>query len=270
MNFSLPMPPLANLLREAALAEADGALQRMRKTRPAESDIHETRKACKKLRAWLVLLREPLGDHADRIEDLLREVARGLTATRESAVRRQTLQALADDHADGIEIIRLAQALFQLEAAPDAGIDARAVAGLAAARDAIADLKLGALDPGALERGLAASYRRVRKAMRRAAGGGAEAMHEWRKKLRRHTDQSRLLSPLWPSLWDKRAKALDKLNDALGDHHDLADLDAALSRIDLTAEQAGALRGIIADEQHRLAGKARQLGDRLFRQHALF
>jgi CHAD domain-containing protein len=266
MSLILPMLPLAQLLRQAAISELDAAAGTLNSPRPSEHDVHALRRSCKRLRAWLVLLREPIGEKTARaIEQQLRTLAAGLGAARAAVVLEQMLLSLADDDASVGAAVHLAQRQLDLHSRDAATIDQDSRRLLSMATIAIAELPLRDIDATMLERGLIAGYRRAHHAMHDAVSGEAKAMHEWRRKLRRHTDHSRLLSPLWPALWQQRRKLLKRLNDQLGEHHDLQDLDAALAMLELKSEHADALHRLIEKRQHDLASRCAALGDELFR-----
>ena len=49
----------------------------------------------------------------------------------------------------------------------------------------------------------------------------AEAMHEWRKRVKYHSYHLRLLEPVWPAMLKAQVGAAKRLEELLGDHHDL-------------------------------------------------
>lgn len=265
MSLILPMPPLAQLLRQSAMSELDAAAAALSSDTPSHGQVHVLRRCCKRLRAWLVLLRAPVGTTtAKTIEQQLRRLAAGLGAARESVVQTQTLQQLAGHDASASAAVHLAQRQLERRRPLSWTIDEASRQLLTMATIAIAELPLDDIDASTLQRGVIEGYRRACHAMRDARSGDADAMHEWRKKLRRHTDHSRLLCPLWPALWQPRRKPLKRLNDQLGEHHDLQDLAAALKMLDLKSEHAQALHRLIELRQRELADRAAALGDELF------
>ncbi|MDP9140990.1 MAG: CHAD domain-containing protein [Pseudomonadota bacterium] len=263
--------PIAELIHSAAKSQAADALARLSRSRPTVVDVHETRKACKRLRALIVLLRGPLGrQRADEVETWVRLAANNLGALREAAVRRKTLDALTirhPSHSKALEAVGVR--IFSLtddQAANDSITASRRY--LKAASEKISALSLPPLDPGRLERGLAASYKRARKAFRAMDENDSESVHEWRKKLKRHTDQCVLLEPFWPALGGKRIHQLNKSNNALGDHHDLADLCCEIDRIEVAMPEIGTVCRLARREQAALLGKARRLGRSALRKPA--
>ncbi len=258
--------PLAVLLQSFAQQQTEGAVRLMSSKRPGNDAVHQIRKTCKRVRALIVLLREPLGrGHADELENLFRLGGRTLGTLRESAVRLQTLDGLEARHPAQTEALRGVRHLLALRSdnstAPETVTTSRSY--LKAAQEAIASLALPPLDPAMLERALTASYRRTRHALHGVDDANAESVHAWRKKLRRHTDQCKLLAPLWPALTGKRRRTLQKVNDALGDHHDLDDLRNQIARSKADLKGRDAVLQLLTDEQAALIGKARRHANRL-------
>jgi len=212
-------------VRAVALAQLDYA--RLELERGDADGIHEARKACKKLRALLRLIRPFLG-RAYRAENLrLRDVGRSLSAGRDATVIVETAQRL---YADATGPLRAVPAA--LGAAPQGGVsieEARRL--LATERHRIAEWRLANLSAGGLLVGLLAGYRtaraRYRDTRRRATPA---ALHEWRKQAKYHGYQCALIAPLWPGAAGARIRRLKQLSDALGWHHDLVVLAGALRR----------------------------------------
>ncbi|AXQ30260.1 CHAD domain-containing protein [Solimonas sp. K1W22B-7] len=251
-------------LRGAALSELDRALAALR--RGDARGVHETRKSCKRLRAWSRLLRDlplPRGHRARHINGLLRDAGRALAAPREAAVALDTF--------DGLERPGTlpAPAWRQLGGALHSQAEAQrqlAAAALAAAekalgevRDLIAALPATALGPADLRRGQRKSYKRARKAFRRTATGDAEAMHEWRKRAKRLEAIQELLAPLLnPELVPRR---LAELTDLLGQHHDLHELPL---RPELGPEQRELLEHATESPRKALERRLERRGRALF------
>jgi hypothetical protein len=105
------------------------------------------------------------------------------------------------------------------------------------------------------------SYRRTRKAMADVLEDPKPALfHEWRKRVKTHWSQARLLD-------DDSAKKLHNLSTILGDHHDLAVIDQLLR---LSPEAYGnpilVLRflTLVAERMRDLETRAAVLGHDLF------
>ncbi|MDT0498143.1 CHAD domain-containing protein [Algiphilus sp. W345] len=263
MSFELSLPiPLSLLLRDAALGEVESARSALKRGRP--KDIHSARKHCKKLRALLQLLQPVLRRRTRRsLDHAVRDAARAVAVRREARVMSETLETLAQRHemyADALLALREPVRKQVRRHAEPQGTRI-ALDRLDTVREAIEILDLETADAAALERGLRRSYRKARKRARVAAENPqAERLHEWRKRSKAHAYACDLLVPLWPVLED-RSHRLSMLNDALGEHHDLADLLRALDALDSIDP---ALRVVIEAEQQGCAHAALAFGDALF------
>ena len=260
----LPLPPAA-ALQAAALRELDSAVVSLR--RADARGVHETRKSCKRLRAYSRLLRDlPLDvdERAREINALLRSAAQGLAQPREAAVAVETFVALerpasiavADWRKLGQELRRQSQALRQ----PSAEAVAAAGDALLKARELLATLTAGRLKRGDLRKGLRKAYKRAAKTFRRADAGDADALHEWRKRAKRLEAIQRMLEPLLdePVVPPNR---LEPLADLLGEHHDLHVLP---QRPGLSAQQREWLVLATLGPATALERRVRQRGRGLF------
>ncbi len=200
----LPGEPTATGLRRVVLGQLELAIELLEgyPAEPSGRTVHETRKALKRLRALLRLLRDELGGKRFRHENaVLRGCARRLAGPRDAEAMVDTLDALARRHpklADrpsirgGVRELR-AQLLAEREAAT-AGRDPggselsqhRAiVADLRALHTRVLDWELHE-DPGDQARlpapGLERIYREGRRGLRRARRRrDIDTMHAWRK-----------------------------------------------------------------------------------------
>jgi len=159
--------------------------------------VHEFRKNCKKLRAICRLV----GDEPERRR--IRDIARTFAGARDATVLLATFEEVAapDEEPE-------LRALLREQAAHPAGIPE------------IPALEIGWDLSGFGERELLAAcrraYRRARRAGKRAAAEPTpERVHEWRKRVKDHWYQMRLLG-------DPRRAELDELADLLGRANDLA------------------------------------------------
>lgn len=204
--------------------------------------IHESRKSCKRLRALFRLVRPSISDRRYRTLNAgVRDAARELSASRDA----QALVAMFDDlvtaHGGDPEdpTGRFASVRAGLESrGPDGDWDepngpprplVRARERLELARDVVATTRLAGEGFAAVQGGLAATYKRGRKAM---AGlrqeGTAEQSHEWRKAVKYTWHHLQLLEGTAPSVLAPAAQRFHQLSDALGDAHNLAVLRQTL------------------------------------------
>ncbi|CAN0515546.1 unnamed protein product, partial [Phaeothamnion confervicola] len=74
----------------------------------------------------------------------------------------------------------------------------------------------------AIEPGLARSYKAARRAMAAASKDTtADAIHDWRKRVKDHWYHAHLLTPVWPKQMKTSRIAARDLSELLGEHHDL-------------------------------------------------
>jgi len=212
-----------------------------------------------------------------RIENTwFRETARGLSAMRDAQVTLGTFDALLHHFRRQIGARRFAplrQPFLRQrqEVAEDhAGLSkhlAQARARLCEAGKRVTSWKLDADGFAAIQPGLLKSYARGRRALRRAyQSSSAPEFHEWRKAVKYHRYQLRLLRNLWPSImraWRREAVALSEL---LGNDHDLV-----IFRTRLTEDAAfrgkpetGELLSLVDQRCEELRAQARPLGERIY------
>lgn len=252
-------------LDEAIAAIVDEDLDRARR-------VHEVRKRCKKLRGLLRLVRTADENACALANEWLRDTARGLSAVRDADVLATTLDRVfedgTEDDRESVASIRDLLVARRRSALADAG---GAEARLAAARTRLEALRERVAtwafdDPGAFAEGLARTYRRARRAMRRAADDPSpERFHEWRKRVKYHSYHLRLLAGPWPEVIGARRREVERLGELLGEEHDAAVLAAHVTEErlgdpwarDLVSARAASLG-------ERLRAAARQLGERLF------
>ncbi len=229
----------------------------------AEEAVHEARKDLKKLRALLRLTRGELGDATFRRENTcFRDAGRELAGVRDNDVMLDTLSSL-DLPAGTEEELRK-----QIQAhRADAGDGRRtAAAGVVAmlreARGRVDEWPLERDSFDALRDGLERTYRRGRRDFRAArADPSAEALHEWRKRVKELWHHHTLLRALWPPVMEALGDEAHQLANRLGDDHDLAMLAAWAS------EHADAEPGffeVVEERRSALQGEAMALGERLY------
>jgi CHAD domain-containing protein len=200
--------------------------------------IHQVRKRCKKLRGLIRIVGPGFGKQYGIENDHLRDTAKLLSALRDAKILLQTfnnLLAQAGVGSDRFEAIGQHLRTNTEEISTDHN-DVRSR--LQTVRERLSDTKRRISDWSireggfaALRRGLKETYGEAKKAMQNALDDPAtEALHQWRKHVKYHGYQCRLLTPLWPPLMDSRSKEAGQLGDWLGDDHDLAVLSEHLDR----------------------------------------
>jgi CHAD domain-containing protein len=243
-------------MRRIALAQLDLAIELVRgeKDVPYEEAVHDTRKALKRLRALVRLLREELGEQAFARENAaLRDIAGRLAGARDAEVMVSTLDRLLDDHGEhgaarrrgggklrgrrSVVKLRRRGPVVKLRAQLAAERDRAAQRGLR--EEATRDAMLGELYavrgrvaawplPGNAnlrpqERGLRRLYRQGRRRYGRALRAkprDTRALHQWRKRVKDLRYAAQVLG------LEELSKRADDLQEQLGEEHDLALLAA--------------------------------------------
>jgi CHAD domain-containing protein len=296
----LPGEPLGEGLQRMALGQLDLAIELLTGERqgerhghghghgnaPEERAIHETRKALKRLRALLRLLREQLGERRFACEyELLRDAAQRLAGARDAEVMVDTLDALLERQ-PGKPAHRRAMVELRKLLVAEREAAARRTLGDGAARAEVSRELMGLREraqrwslperPGiaVVESDLQRVYRAGRRHHRRAGRSmigdrgksGARALHEWRKRVKdlRYAAEILNLRPL--------AHRADTLGELLGEEHDLALLAALLPppgrgpfKGKRGKQSRKALLKRIARRRRRLRKRALHQGERLYR-----
>lgn len=228
--------------------------------------VHDVRKQIKKLRGLIRLIRPGFAGYAEENAEL-RAAAHALAHLRDSDVLRETLARLDPR----------GTAFPAAAAALDAHGETAREAGLVAARRAVAQSLLDAIAlrvPGweirgkgfdTPRRGLEATFAAARAGLRTVRRTPTdEALHDWRKRVKDHLYQIRLITPVWPELMAAREVVADELGEILGRHHDLSVLRSHVGGLALPAEELAALDAAAEAAQAGLLARALPLGARLF------
>lgn len=246
-------------------AHVDRALTELQ--RPGRSAgpqaVHQARRAIKRARATLRLVRPALGarDFQGR-NDSLRRAARCLSEARDRTVLVKTLARLAA--AARVDLSDVEDALVgpggsALDRLPGEEL-ARAIQLLGAARRDLP--RSGRFSTPDMARAAARTYRKARKAFRACAGSGAsgDVFHRLRRYAKYHAIHVHMLRDVWPGMFKAWAARLDELADLLGEEHDLTVLCERVEQASpaLPAPTVDALRSLARNAQADL--RARALG----------
>lgn len=251
--------------------------------------IHEARKAMKRLRAVLRMVRPEIGDQIYRYENrILRDAARMISPVRDAAVMVDSVGSLAarfegslpvdvfDDLSERLD--RRALAIRRRVLDEGAAADS-VVATLRSARTRFAGWPVDRSAEGvygsaigdrfeAVGVGVGQTYRRGRDEMHTAfETPAAHTFHRWRKRVKYLRHQLEILHPLWPEVVGGTAMSLDRLGDVLGEEHDLAELLSLLSVQPGLCPDPVERSLLAALAQHRrveLQTAARVLGTRIY------
>jgi CHAD domain-containing protein len=238
--------------------------------------VHNARKCFKKIRSTLRLVRGELGKQVYRRENgWFRDAGRRLSAVRDAEAMIETYDQLTERYPDISEfpsLRALRESLVQRReriATDEQDLEERARA-LARELEEVpsraADWPLAHKGFAALAPGLELSYRRGRKALKQAYRDPTdERFHEWRKRVKDHWYQCRLLRRSWPEFMESRISELKDLADLLGDDHDLAVLQQTLvSEGEKLEGNAHLLRCLGGQRQDELRRQARDLGRKVY------
>jgi len=244
------------------------ALARLEQPRISDEAVHETRKALKKGRAALRLLRPGLDPAAYRAEDaLLRDASRCLSPLREPKSMLDALVALRERNPEApgrVGLERMTKSLRSARAKAK-----RELAGRRAALDQCIRLlkhslaraeqaDFAGIGSEALAGGMRRIYRKGRLALADARKTRApEALHEWRKQTKYLLNALETLYGAQMGKAKTTAKRAEKLSNRLGDDRDLD----ALGR---RAQALPGLQTLIARRRAKLQKQAFSLGKKLY------
>ena len=215
--------------------------------------VHDARKRFKAIRALLRLVAPRLGPAFRRENRWYRDAARQLAGVREAQASLETLDRLGSP--GDAYLRRELEARYEARRglrSRDADVLAVLAKDLAKARKRVATWSLAGGGFKLVEPGLRATYRSGRKGFRRALRGTtATELHEWRKDVKYHRHHLELLVHLWPDVLKAAAATARRLGDLLGDHHDLHELRALLSRSPALARSTRARESVLAAAEHQ-------------------
>ncbi len=281
----LPGEPYAEGLRRVILGQLDVAVELLESYRggTGEHTVHETRKALKRLRALLVLLRAELGGKRYARENAaLRDCGRRLAGARDAEVMLGTLDSLVQrdpsrfTRSAAVRTLR-AQLLAERDTAAahaihDPRVRGEVVIELLAVRARVERWELRERGFRLLAPGLEDIYTRGRGRMRVARRRqSVEALHAWRKRVKELRYAAETLDRGGKSYKPVRrvARRADRLGEMLGEEHDLALLEARVrerSRQFFAGERKTRKRllALIASRRRKLRKRALREGERLY------
>jgi CHAD domain-containing protein len=238
-----PGEDVAEGIRRIARGQVDLARDELQGRGDTGVSVHEARKAFKRQRALLRLVRDEIGDDVYRRENATyRGLGRALAGARDAEVIAETLDAVVERAGDEIPegaFAGLREALESEASAAHERLDddpeviRRVIAMLETARVRIDAWPLPDGDGTApLAPGLKRIYRRGRRALRAAdAHTDTEHLHELRKRAKDLWHAGQIARPASPKKLRKLSRRAHDLSDVVGEDHDLAVLlDAARAR----------------------------------------
>jgi CHAD domain-containing protein len=247
-------------------AELDGAAED-----PARA-VHQTRRRLKRLRALLRLARPALGSSFPKANRHLRDLGRKLALSRDAAVLTATFDDLVRQLGAAIplgDVEALRNRIRKRSGGdPTAACPGREIDELRAGLDkAERDLEHLSWPMSAVEltRGFRQSQSRLRRSWQTAREGDADAVHEWRKRLKHQLTQVALLRTFASDALRARQKLEKLLAEKVGEDRDLLLLQQILCELVPTGTEASrdAIVEEIARRREKLRSDLLQAGEEL-------
>ena len=258
---------VAAQVRDIGLELVDNALEEIRGNSDFDGVVHTLRKTCKKQRALLRLIRPAFADYSVE-NDAFRGIADSFSVARDAAVMVRTLEALlawADlNDAELIKVLselrdRLAARAQHLRRQMGEDVLLRAAEeNFEAGRKRIEDWSFDAKGTDLVLVGLEAGYRRFQKRLKMALKDpSGSVVHDWRKAAKTHWYHVRLFQRCAPVVLDHREAVLNRIGEALGDHHNLQVLQEWVQSNPVGGEAPNdVLAGLIEKRQSELFDEA--------------
>lgn len=258
--------PAADGIRRVVIEQLDAAIADLAGSGKHPAAVHGARKACKRVRAALRLLRKALGaDCYRQVNTEVRDAARTLSQARDAVVLQTAFDQLltsAGRTRSFAAVRRHLDTAASAESADTSGAAAEAVARLQGVREGVLAWPRRADDWKLLGSGLQRIYGRGREAMTAAVTEPSdESLHDWRKSTKYLWHALELLRPAWPEVLKPLAKQAHALSDLLGDDHDLAVLTTVLQS---DGGLPVTLQRLIDQRRAELQRDAVSLGQRLY------
>ncbi|MCY3789350.1 MAG: CHAD domain-containing protein [Gemmatimonadetes bacterium] len=266
-------------VRRMAAEQLDKALEHLAcQDGKRDKHIHEARKATKRLRALVRLVRRELGDEVYALENqCYRDAGQRLSELRDATVLVETLDRLVESLGKDVPKSRFARVrawlverrdqVYGQVANSDRAVQ-EVIANLTQARERLENWDLQRQGWGGIRVGLQRIYARGRRDFAAAyALPSDEAFHDWRKQAKYLWYHTQILENVWPPVMQALTGELDQLGELLGQDHDLAVLRttvlAEFPRAGATATLR-ALESRIGEVRARKQAEARLLAERIY------
>ena len=266
-------------VRRMAAAQLDKALAHLG-CQDGERDkhIHEARKATKRLRALVRLVRRDLGDEVYALENqCYRGAGQQLSGLRDATVLVETLDRLVESLGEDVPKSRFVRVRTWLVERRDRAYGQadsinravqEVIAEFAPARERLEHWNLQRHGWGGIRMGVQRIYARGRRDFAGAyALPSDEAFHDWRKQVKYLWYHTQILGNIWPSVMRAQAAELDQLGELLGQDHDLAVLRTTVLTEFPRAGATATLRALerrINEVRSRMQAQARLLAERIY------
>ncbi len=251
--------------------------------------VHTSRKATKRIRALLRLVRSELGDQVYRFENVsIRDTSRLLSEVRTSAVLVNGAEDIRDIYApilapgtfeEVVERLTSQRDRMEQRAMEDPEVVPRVVSNLERARQRYESWPSDADARRVYGVGIRNDYRAIGPGLRRTHSRGRaemvvayqkrspQAFHMWRKRAKYLKHQMEILTPLWPEVMIGMALTLDRIAEILGQDRDLAELlDTLAGRPDICPNplERSLMSALAEQRRSDLQTAARILGRRIY------
>jgi CHAD domain-containing protein len=266
--------PVSDALLRCAREQLDKAVSELSEgiNQDPAAAVHAARKAIKKERSLLRLGRGAIPRQQRRRDNAaLRAAARALSGARDADVTLSSVDQLAEQFAGQVPAktftaIRKQLKARRAETATGSTLDTQAIPELGAVRIRVDEWQLRATGWKAIDGGLLRTYKRGRRALRRARSSGqTEDLHAWRKRVKDLWYHERLLAPSCGEAVRGHAKESHHLADLLGDDHDLALLRQELTDTAIPVPvDVDAVVQLIDHRREELQTEAFGIGERLY------
>jgi CHAD domain-containing protein len=281
MSFELRADEsLRKSLHRIVRKQLGDALKELTEPRPGPRDVvvHDARKALKRVRAVVRLVRPVLGEKAFQRENTcFRDAARPLTEVRDARILVETLDKLTEhfkEHILGESFSDVRKSLqAQLREVRRRVLDQQNAFAVAAApirreRDGVKEWMNVPNRWRSVGLGLRETYRRAKESFKVAkADPTDERLHEWRKQSKYLFYQLEILRPLWTKRMDEMVQEADQVGQLLGEDHDLVVLR---QMVNAGSEKVGddgdreTLLALIDRRRDKVQQEALLLGERFF------
>ena len=259
-------------IRRVFAEEIAWAVGQLSREKDRGKAIHEARKSVKKIRGLLSLVENGLGPLYKAEDQYFRDAGQRLSEFRDNSVMRQIFEDLAAKHpeieADAVNQIRANLRRSEREAPPEKDVSAKVIQLLEQARVKAQGWSLEGLRIEMLLRSATATFRKGRRALKRAQKTEkAEDLHDFRKKVKQHWYQLRLLEGMGGRDIKKRIAELRDLETCLGDEHNLSVLAERLSADAETTrdrQRQNQFLAVLHTEEKSLRQGALELGKKLY------
>lgn len=266
-------------LKRLIVEEGESALHYLREAETIEAShraVHEVRKAFKKIRAALRLLRD-VTPHYSSTNTFFRDQARTISELRDATATLETFGLLEQQYAEQLKPDALATIRSHLEGFRDTVAqtvfeeERRLSAIQEALSEWLADIRDWEIETVIFEDiqpNVLRVYKRGRSSMERAQrSGSTEDYHEWRKQAKYLRYQVAIMQRIWPRVMAVWESELHVLTDLTGMDQNLAVLQKVLARCapQLLDEPFGmVLQAIIEQHRHFARTHALLLGAKFY------